>query len=67
MVDLTILLNQSKLDKVYKADTEPLIDFYKEFNDVVTINALGDIEEIYKTIEADLSMLTYKLLKTFKK
>jgi adenylate kinase family enzyme len=41
--------------EVYKEDTEPLIDFYKEFNDVVTINALGDIEEIYKTIEANFS------------
>jgi adenylate kinase family enzyme len=41
--------------EVYKEDTEPLIDFYKEFNEVVTINALGDIEEIYKTIEANFS------------
>ena len=41
--------------EVYKQDTEPLIDFYKESNDVVIINALGDIEEIYKTIEANFS------------
>ena len=41
--------------EVYKQDTEPLIDFYKESNDVVFINALGDIDEIYKTIEANFS------------
>ena len=42
------------LEELFNLKKKPC-DFYKEFNDVVTINALGDIEEIYKTIEANFS------------
>lgn len=39
---------------VYRENTEPLIDFYRERGKLVTINAVGTIEEVYERLTASL-------------
>ena len=40
---------------VYRENTEPLIDYYRERNKLVTINAEGAIDEVYDRLVAALS------------
>ena len=39
--------------EVYQQDTEPLIDFYEQKGMVVRINAVGDVDNIYKQISKE--------------
>jgi adenylate kinase len=40
---------------VYRENTEPLIDYYRDRNKLVTINAEGAIDEVYDRLVAALS------------
>ena len=39
--------------EVYQQDTEPLIDFYEQKGMVIRINAVGDVDDIYKQISKE--------------
>jgi adenylate kinase len=39
--------------KVYELDTAPLIDYYKQKNLVVNINAIGEVDNIYNLISGE--------------
>ncbi|MDH5620583.1 MAG: adenylate kinase [Gammaproteobacteria bacterium] len=39
----------NRLD-VYRANTEPLVDFYRQRGKLTTINAKGDIDEVYQRL-----------------
>ena len=39
--------------EVYQQETEPLIDFYEQKGMVIRINAVGDVDDIYKQISKE--------------
>jgi adenylate kinase len=47
----------SKRIAVYKAETSPVFDFYDEYGRSVKINGVGDIEEIFERLCAEIDSL----------
>jgi len=66
-VSISRLLKRGRIDdtkdniekrlKLYKQETEPILEYWRKYGKVVDINGVGDVDEIHKLIHATITKL----------